>query len=173
MLDNAAALRAAVSTAWRLGAGDVHAVPEPLCGEAAEVGATVARTLLGWREPRADGPLCIVWGGEATVTLGDASGLGGRCQELALAAARALHEAGGGDVVTILAAGTDGRDGPTDAAGALVHGGTWRAIGVAGIDPELSLQRHDAHGALDAVGALVRTGLTGTNVMDVVIGVRG
>ena len=174
VLDNAAALRAAVSTAWRLGAGDVHAVPEPLCGEAAEVGGEVARTILGWREPRADGPLCIVWGGEATVTLGDASGVGGRCQELALAAARALHDAGSaGAGVTILAAGTDGRDGPTDAAGAIVHGGTWRAIGVAGLDPEVSLQRHDAHHALDAVGALVRTGLTGTNVMDVVIGVRG
>ena len=104
------------------------------------------------------------------MSLGDhAHGLGGRCQELALAAARTLDGAPEG--VALLAAGTDGRDGPTDAAGAVVDGGTWRAILAAGRDPARDLAAHDAYHALDAAGALLRPGLTGTNVMDVIIGV--
>jgi hydroxypyruvate reductase len=103
------------------------------------------------------------------VTLGDApTGLGGRCQELALAAARALDGTPG---VALLAAGTDGRDGPTDAAGAIVDGRTWRAVAAAGRDPVRDLAAHDAYRALDAAGALLKVGLTGTNVMDVVIGI--
>jgi hydroxypyruvate reductase len=101
------------------------------------------------------------------VTLGDGHGLGGRSQELALAAARALA---GTEGSSLLAAGTDGRDGPTDAAGAIVDGSTWAAIRAAGRDPARDLARHDAYPALDAAGALFRPGLTGTNVMDIVIG---
>jgi glycerate-2-kinase len=71
--------------------------------------------------------------------------------------------------VTVLAAGTDGRDGPTDAAGAIVDGTTWQRIRDAGLDPAAHLARHDAWHALDAAGALLRTGPTGTNVNDVVI----
>jgi hydroxypyruvate reductase len=71
----------------------------------------------------------------------------------------------------LLAAGTDGRDGPTDAAGAIVDGTTWRAVAAGGRDPARDLAAHDAYRALDAAGALLRPGLTGTNVMDVVIGV--
>ncbi|HYC34064.1 MAG TPA: MOFRL family protein, partial [Gemmatimonadales bacterium] len=71
------------------------------------------------------------------------------------------------------AAGTDGRDGPTDAAGAIVDGHTWQAAVDAGRDPTRDLVAHDAYRALDAAGALLRPGLTGTNVMDVVIGVCG
>jgi hydroxypyruvate reductase len=96
--------------------------------------------------------------------------LGGRCQELALAAARGLAGRAG---PTLLAAGTDGRDGPTDAAGAVVDGGTWAAIARAGRDPARDLAGHDAYAALDAAGVLLRPGLTGTNVMDIVIGVSG
>ena len=82
------------------------------------------------------------------------------------------REAGAGeasDDVALLAAGTDGRDGPTDAAGAVVDAATWRGARDAGRDPELDLSRHDSYRALDAAGALLRTGLTGTNVMDVAI----
>jgi glycerate-2-kinase len=120
-------------------------------------------------QPAARRP-CFIWGGETTVTLGDGPpGLGGRCQELALAAARVLEGAPLG--VALLAAGTDGRDGPTDAAGAIVDGGTWRAAAATGRDPARDLTAHDAYRALEAAGALLKVGLTGTNVMDVVIGV--
>ena len=115
------------------------------------------------------GGRCWIWGGETTVTLGSSTGVGGRCQELALAAARAL--AGRAPGTALLAAGTDGRDGPTDAAGAIVDGSTWGAIAAAGRDPARDLASHNAYPALDAVGALLRPGLTGTNVMDVVMGV--
>ncbi|HEU4643655.1 MAG TPA: MOFRL family protein, partial [Gemmatimonadaceae bacterium] len=92
-------------------------------------------------------------------------------QELALAAARELATARDARGAMLLAAGTDGRDGDTDAAGAMVDAGTWGAIARAGRDPERDLATHDSHPALDAAGALLRTDLTGTNVMDVVIGV--
>jgi hydroxypyruvate reductase len=73
--------------------------------------------------------------------------------------------------LALLAAGTDGRDGPTDAAGAIIDGKTWAAIAEKGRDPARDLAVHDAYHALDAAGALLRPGLTGTNVMDIVIGI--
>jgi glycerate-2-kinase len=91
---------------------------------------------------------------------------GGRCQELALSAALRLARFPEGRQVTLLAAGTDGRDGPTDAAGAIVDGTTTVRIQ----DAEQDLVRHDAYHALDQAGALLRTGPTGTNVRDIVIG---
>jgi glycerate 2-kinase len=152
-----------------------------LTGDAARCGATLASSLLerardGWRG-------CVIWGGETTVQLGDFTAnaatpsksrppLGGRCQELALSAARVLAE--GGEAarrVTLLAAGTDGRDGPTDAAGAFADAFVWEAIRASGRDPALALSRHESYAALDAVGALHRRGHTGTNVRDVVIAV--
>lgn len=140
-----------------------------LAGEAAPAGRAVGARL---RAAAAHGERrCLVWGGETTVTLGPDAGLGGRCQELALAAAAEL--AGAPAATALLAAGTDGRDGPTDAAGAIVDTGTWAAIRQAGRDPARDLAAHDAYPALDAAGALVRVGLTGTNVMDVVVGVTG
>jgi hydroxypyruvate reductase len=151
-----------------------------LVGDAARCGATLASAMLerareGWRG-------CMIWGGETTVELAhtdgvaDASGAepprGGRCQELALAASRVLSEAGEPAAhVTLLAAGTDGRDGPTDAAGAFADASVWEAIRSSGRAPELALARHDSYAALGAAGALHRRGHTGTNVMDVVIGV--
>jgi glycerate 2-kinase len=141
----------------------------PISGEAAIVGAELARMLIGSRSSARDPePNCIIWGGETTVTLAESSGSGGRCQELALAAARVFDGAPYG--VALLAAGTDGRDGPTDAAGAVVYGETWQTIIRAGRDPLRDLADHNAYAALDAAGALLRPGLTGTNVMDVVIG---
>jgi hydroxypyruvate reductase len=105
------------------------------------------------------------------VTLGDAPGVGGRCQELALAAAHELSTAKSARGATLLACGTDGRDGPTDAAGAVVDKDTWSAIQKAGRNPDADLAAHDSHPSLDAAGALLRTDLTATNVMDIVIGV--
>jgi glycerate-2-kinase len=171
---NRLALEAAAKRAAELGLAPIVA-ESPLAGEASATGASVAASIL-----QNCGPLvipqpaapshCYIWGGETTVTLGDGPpGLGGRCQELALAAARVLDGARPG--ITLLAAGTDGRDGPTDAAGAIIDGGTWRAAAAAGRDPARDLAGHDAYRALDAAGALLKVGLTGTNVMDVVIGV--
>jgi hydroxypyruvate reductase len=74
--------------------------------------------------------------------------------------------------VALLAAGTDGRDGPTDAAGGLVDQTTWRRIKAAGVDPAAALAAHDAYRALAAAGDLLHTGPTGTNVMDLVIAGR-
>jgi glycerate-2-kinase len=174
---NRLALEAAAKRAAELGLAPVIA-ETPLAGEASAAGASVAALLLQHcgrgkipqPEGGAPGALgCLIWGGETTVTLGQSAGLGGRCQELALAAARVL--AGAEPGVGLLAAGTDGRDGPTDAAGAIVDGDTWHAIRRAGRDPERDLAAHDAYRALDAADALLRPGLTGTNVMDVVIGI--
>jgi hydroxypyruvate reductase len=167
---NGLALEAAARRAAELGLAPV-VENTPLAGEASAAGASVAATLLqDYAGPSIPQRGCRIWGGETTVTLGEtAPGLGGRCQELALSAARAL--AGSPPGVALLAAGTDGRDGPTDAAGAIIDGATWSAIAAAGRDPARDLAAHDAYRALDAAGALLRPGLTGTNVMDVVIGV--
>lgn len=177
---NRLAVEAAARRAAELGLTP-SVVAIPLAGEAAAVGARVAANLFNncvqvpFPQPKADGtpvpaPACIIWGGETTVSLGqNLDGLGGRCQELALAAARVLSGAPPG--IALLAAGTDGRDGPTDAAGAIVDPTTWIAIAAQGRDPALDLARHNAYPALDAVGALLKPGLTGTNVMDIVIGV--
>jgi hydroxypyruvate reductase len=144
-------------------------VGAPLSGEASRTGDDLARELITMRAKLAPGrTACLIRGGETTVTLDGAVGTGGRSQELALAAARALA---GVDGITALSAGTDGRDGPTDAAGAFVNGGTWAAIASAGLDPAEALAAHDSHRALEAAGGLLRTGPTGTNVMDLAIGV--
>jgi glycerate 2-kinase len=168
---NRLALVAAAKRATELGL--VPSVMEtPISGEASAVGATIATHLLGHTASNANtraGAFALIWGGETTVSLGDNDGLGGRCQELALAAARVLKNAPDG--LALLAAGTDGRDGPTDAAGAIVDGKTWATIAANGRDPARDLAAHDAYRALDAAGALLRPGLTGTNVMDIVIGI--
>ena len=135
-------------------------------GEAATAGAGIAQRLVaGDTKPR-----CLILGGETTVTIGErGAGVGGRSQELALSAARVLRRR---PAVALLSAGTDGRDGPTDAAGAVVDGTTWEAIAATGRDPASALQHHDSYAALASVDALIKTGPTGTNVMDVVIGIR-
>lgn len=160
----------------------VRVAPTPITGVARSTGAAIAQAALAARTDDRRGRLstrcrlALVWGGETTVSLdtpgteGGTRGTGGRAQELALAAAQVLHAHGAeGRGITILSAGTDGRDGPTDAAGAVIDGNTWSRIALAGLDPERALSGHDAYPALDAAGALLRTGMTGTNVNDVVI----
>ena len=168
---NTDAVSAAAARA-RAMAMDVIAVAEPIEGEAAAAATHfVDRLEHEAFEGPATAPRCLIQGGETTVTVVDGeAGLGGRCQEFALAAARRLDQ---GELPRsrwwLLAAGTDGRDGPTDAAGAIVHAGTWDAIRRRGRDPLRDLDRHDAYHALDAVGALFKPGPTGTNVADLVI----
>lgn len=153
------ALAAAASRALALG-WPVHRYPERLAGEAAEVGRGLASRLLD-----AD-PGVHLWGGETTVTLPEHPGQGGRCQQLALAAAERIA---GNDRITLLAAGTDGSDGPSDVAGACVDGGTLLRGRHAGLDAQQALAAADAGRFLDAAGDLLETGPTGTNVTDLVI----
>jgi glycerate 2-kinase len=110
-----------------------------------------------------------VWGGESVVRLPPHPGLGGRNQHLALAAARLIA---GQDDLLFLAAGTDGTDGPTDDAGALVDGETCARVTVAGLDVERSLSAADSQAALAAAGDLIHTGPTGTNVGDIAVGLN-
>jgi hydroxypyruvate reductase len=168
---NRLALEAAAAEAARLGLVP-EVVPSPLAGEARTAGTSVAATLRNYSQSRSTqgaARRCVIWGGETTVTLGDSPGLGGRSQELALSAAMELEGAEG---ISLLSAGTDGRDGPTDAAGAFVDGTTWAHVRYSGRDPAADLGRHDAYPALNAARALFRPGLTGTNVMDLVIGLE-
>lgn len=179
ILGNRQALDGVVSAGARLGL-PVRVAPTPITGRARSMGAAIADAAVTARSASLASVrrslnvpcrLALVWGGETTVPLpAGPHGTGGRAQELALAAARALHEHGAeGRGVTILSAGTDGRDGPTDAAGAVVDATTWTRIALAGRNPLRDLEGHDAYPALDAAGALLRTGMTGTNVNDVVI----
>jgi len=114
-------------------------------------------------------PACILSGGETTVTV-RGEGKGGRNQEFALAAALALEGAAN---VLLLSAGTDGTDGPTDAAGALADGDTVARAAESGLDAAAYLARNDSYTFFDALGDLVKTGPTGTNVMDVNIMLAG
>lgn len=158
----------AAAEAGRVRGWTVEILAEPLAGEAAEVGRAIAHRLLDLNRGRR----MLVAGGETTVRLPPrGGGLGGRNQELALAAAQVLSAPA--YPVAVLAGGTDGRDGPTDAAGGLVDRGSWARMKAAGVDPERALAEHDAYAALDASGDLLRTGPTGTNVMDVVIAAAG
>ena len=108
----------------------------------------------------------LLAGGETTLAV-EGNGRGGRNQEFALVAALDLQ---GLDNVALLSAGSDGSDGPTDAAGAFVDGSTVARARSLGLDPQVFLRRHDSYPLLDALGDLHRTGPTGTNVMDIAIG---
>ena len=108
-------------------------------------------------------PACLLAGGETTVTL-RGQGKGGRNQELALAAAIALE---GVSRISLLSAGTDGTDGPTDAAGAFVDGATCQRARARGLDPGDFLSRHDSYHFFESLGDLLITGPTRTNVMDI------
>ncbi|MGZ8386027.1 MAG: MOFRL family protein, partial [Nitrospira sp.] len=107
-------------------------------------------------------PCCVVAGGETTVTV-TGRGMGGRAQEFAASAA---FEIAGLPNTWIAALGTDGTDGPTDAAGAIVTGGTVARAKKLGIDLRSSLDRHNTYPALKALGCHIHTGPTGTNVND-------
>ena len=129
--------------------------------QVARVAAALARELAGFDRP-VPRPACLVWGGETTVTV-CGGGKGGRNQELALAAALATENLPG---VLLVALGTDGTDGPTDAAGAVASGKTVARARAIGLDPVQHLEDNDAYPFFDALGDLIRTGPTGTNVND-------
>jgi glycerate 2-kinase len=143
---------------------ELHVAPEPLHGDAADAGRRVAAALRAL--PR-DRPVAYVAGGETTVRVVP-GGCGGRSQHLALAAGVAMV----GEAGIVLAAGTDGVDGPTDAAGACVDGSTVDRARRCGLDPDAALAATNSHPVLAATGDLVCTGPTGTNVADLVVALR-
>jgi glycerate 2-kinase len=141
-----------------------HVLTRSLEGEARAVAGelvALARRVRGGRGPVA-APACVIAGGETTVTV-RGQGAGGRCQEFGLAAALALE---GQDGVVALAAGTDGTDGPTDATGAVVDGGSAGRARERGFDPRAGLDANDSNPVLAASGDLVVTGPTNTNLLD-------
>ncbi len=159
---NSQARAAVVRKAEQLGL-PVVAHDALLEGDALEAAERIAHAVL-------HGPVGIqVWGGEPTVALPDKPGRGGRAQALALRAAMIFE---GGHDVWLLAAGTDGTDGPGEDAGAIVDNMTCQRGRQAGLDPDDCLDAADSGTFLDASGDLLRTGPTGTNVMDVVISLK-
>ena len=156
-------LRAAEAEASRRGyrtevfgrdlAGEVHDTARRFANRLALLGA----------EPE---PAALLAGGELTLRVtGD--GRGGRSQEFALVAAAHLEGVAG---AALLAAGTDGTDGPTDAAGAFADGTSWSRARHQGFDPETTLRNNDSWSLFRATGDLLITGPTGTNVMDLMVG---
>jgi glycerate 2-kinase len=161
---NALAVDAAAREARRLGFHTL-VLSTFLEGEAREVArvhAAIAKEILASGRP-IPRPACVISGGETTVTV-RGQGLGGRNQEFALAAALAI--AGLRDTV-ILSAGTDGRDGPTVAAGAIADGTTVARAEALGLNTSAFLASNDSYSFLDGLGDLIKTGPTGTNVADV------
>jgi hydroxypyruvate reductase len=129
--------------------------------DVAQVHAGIAKEIVKTGHPLS-APACVLSGGETTVTIkGD--GLGGRNQEFALAAGLGIA---GWDHVVVLSGGTDGTDGPTDAAGAVVDGLTVKRARELGLDPAAFLANNDAYHFFEKLGDLVKTGPTNTNVMD-------
>jgi glycerate-2-kinase len=161
LVSNATARAAALATA-RAQAAHACDLGAVLRGEARTVGARLAALARALRFGRR---VCIVAGGETTVRV-RGSGRGGRNQELALAAAIGLE----GELrATLLAAGTDGSDGPTRAAGAFADGATLARARSLGLDARAALARNDSGGFFEAEGGVFVTGPTRSNVMDLAL----
>lgn len=154
---NRTALEAAKITAEEMGFY-ASILPELVTGEAREAGTRLAQMAIDYKGPF---PACILAGGETTVVV-KGSGRGGRNQELTLAAGIRLKDA---PHITFLSAGTDGIDGPTDAAGAVVSADIMQHAP----DPAEFLDNNDAWHFFESAGSLIKTGHTHTNVMDVMV----
>lgn len=163
---NHIALQAAAAKAAALGY-QVHLIPQPVTGDAATAARDLIQLAATWQGEK---PLCILQGGETTIQVTGA-GKGGRNQHLALAALQALAQLPGdiADTITLLSGGTDGSDGPTDAAGAIADRNTLQEA----VQKKLSiadyLQQHDSYHFFEQTNSLLITGPTQTNVMDVML----
>jgi glycerate 2-kinase len=156
------AVEAAVDAAFDRGVR-LEELPLRFDGDAERVARDFVRAL---RETAADG---VIWGGESTVTLPARPGRGGRNTHLALAAARQIRRE---ESLAILAGATDGTDGPTNDAGAIVDAGTLERAELGGCDVDRALRDFDSGTALEAAEDLIHTGPTGTNVGDLLIGIK-
>ncbi|MCX7428507.1 MAG: DUF4147 domain-containing protein [Planctomycetia bacterium] len=164
--NNATAVDASGTEAERLGYSHaMQSAAEPE-GAAEEIGRHLADMALAMRG--STGPDCLISGGEPVVTLCDAArrGKGGRNQQLVLAALGRLASDGASGIA-ILSGGTDGEDGPTDAAGAVLDASIVDAARQRGLDPADYLARNDAYHFFEPLGALMKTGPTHTNVCDI------
>jgi len=165
--NNALAVAAAVGKAAELGF-QVEPLGSAQQGEANEIGLELAERCLEVRARSATGaPICLISGGEPVVRLTrrESPGKGGRNQQLVLAAMKRLWDESAEGIV-ILSGGTDGEDGPTDAAGACVDAELIRRAQSEDRRPEGYLDRNDAYTYFDEIGGLIKTGPTHTNVMD-------
>lgn len=167
---NALAVAAAESEARRLGFRTMvlSTFIEGETREVARVHVAIAKEVLATGRPIRK-PACVISGGETTVTI-RGTGMGGRNQEFALAAALDID---GLDDVTVFSAGTDGTDGPTDAAGAIADETTVSRGRELGLNATEFLANNDSYRFFDGVGGLVKTGPTGTNVADVRLMILG
>ena len=157
---------AATSACRELGYEPVM-LTDQLCCQAREAGSFLASIL---KTHAADGkPLAFIAGGETVVKL-TGRGLGGRNQEIALSAAAGIAGMGSAAVFSV---GSDGTDGPTDAAGGYADGGTCAELLAHGLTVDAVLQDNDAYHALQQTGGLIMTGPTGTNVNDVAVALLG
>ena len=160
--DNRLAALAAMEQAQREGF-NAEILTNELQGEAREVGAMLAKRMRDELSKR-ERPFCLIAGGETTVSI-SGDGKGGRNQELALAAVNELQAV---DNVLLIPLATDGEDGPTDAAGAVATGESAQRAESLGLDAAGYLSRNDAYHFFQALGDLVRTGPSGTNVNDLI-----
>ena len=161
---NKTALLAAQEKAEHLGLM-TEIISSEISGEAKEVGNFLSEKIINLKKTKRNKtPLCLLSGGETTVTV-RGNGLGGRNTELALSFALGIEDHMG---ITLLSAGTDGTDGPTDAAGAVVTGETWERALACGLYPTNFLQNNDSYKFFDQLMDLEKPGLTGTNVNDLI-----
>ena len=140
---------------------------DQLCCEARDAGSFMASILK--THANQGQKMAFLAGGETVVHL-SGTGLGGRNQEMALAAAQGIA---GIKNAAVICVGSDGTDGPTDAAGGYADGDTLAALAEKGLSYPAMMENHDAYHALDAVGGLIKTGPTGTNVNDIAVGLIG
>ena len=149
---------------------DADILSSEITGEAKEVAKELAQKAIAIKNSgKLKQPRCLISGGETTVIV-KGNGLGGRNMELALAFA---FEIEGIEGITLLSAGTDGTDGPTDAAGAIVNGQTLIKARSLGLDPQKFLNNNDSYNFFKEIDGLLITGPTGTNVMDIQIMIVG
>ncbi len=165
--NNTTAIEAVHTKALSLGYSALE-IPEPVTDNARKAAKELAKRALDIHinmKTSETGPVCLISGGETTVTV-SGSGKGGRNAELALAFALEID---GIPNISLLSAGTDGIDGPTDAAGAFADGSTVRRARKKGLNPRSFLDDNDSYSFFDKLGGLFITGPTGTNVMDLQI----
>ncbi len=164
---NKIALLSALNLASEFGY-DSKIISDRIEGEAKTIGREISNIIKSAFETASErkNPVCILFGGETIVNV-IGSGKGGRNQELVLSALLELGEVTANFL--LISCGTDGTDGPTDAAGAYIDNSTWTKIEELNLLPSVYLNNNDSYNFFSKIGQLIKTGPTGTNVMDIII----